>query len=138
MQVQGATVLVVDDDADIRETVMEVLSAAGYATVGAASGPAALGLLEGGLRPALVLLDLRMPGMRGEEVREAMLADPELAAIPVVFFSADARVRERSADLRVADVLEKPISLGALRAMVERFAGHTERALPGSSSRGDA
>src|SRR4051794_31173751 len=66
-------VLVVDDDADFREVVRCTLEAAGYAVRCAEDGRAALELLERE-RPALVLLDLAMPRMAGEEVLRTLRA----------------------------------------------------------------
>lgn len=123
---QEAPVLVVDDDQDVRETIIDVLAHAGYEALGAGNGRAALDLLRAGMRPALVLLDLMMPVMTGAEFRDEQLADPTLAAIPVVVFSADARVEEKSANLSPNAILTKPIQLRALLEVVQRYV-HGER-----------
>ena len=80
-------VLVVDDDADNRETLCEVLSDEGYSVRAAPGGREARALLEGGLRPDLVLLDLMMPEMSGDELL-AWLRTSEARAVPVVVMSA--------------------------------------------------
>lgn len=80
-------VVVVDDDADFREVVVQLLSDAGFTAVGAADGREALAVARR-LAPALIVLDLEMPGMSGWEFRCAQLRDPALAAIPVVVASS--------------------------------------------------
>lgn len=81
-------VLVVEDDADARNGTMAVLQAAGYEVVGASTGPEALGVLWAtGTKPALILLDLMMPGMAGWQLREKIMDDPVLAHVPIVFMS---------------------------------------------------
>jgi CheY-like chemotaxis protein len=83
-----ATVLVVEDDCDIREVLSDTLAIEGYAVVSAANGRQALDLLHAGLDADLILLDLLMPVMNGWEFRAAQRADPALSRIPVVVVSA--------------------------------------------------
>jgi CheY-like chemotaxis protein len=113
-------VLVVDDDKDIRETLEELLRDEGYEVFTARNGAEALGAVRQA-RPGLVVLDLFMPVMDGVEFRRRQLADPEIAAVPVVVISAAAGLAERTAGMAAAAVLEKPIPLDALLACVERF-----------------
>ena len=81
-------VVVVEDDVDIRELVVELLAEFGFDTVGFADGRAALAdLRRPGAPPAVVLLDLEMPGMTGWEFRREQLRDPLLAHVPVVVTS---------------------------------------------------
>ncbi len=103
-------VLVVDDDCMIREAVMEVLGVAGHRVVGDCNGREALSLLcDERLSPDVIVLDLMMPVMNGWQFREAQLADPRLAEIPVVVMSAmDARGLSASA------LLSKPFDIDAL------------------------
>jgi CheY-like chemotaxis protein len=82
-------VVVVEDDEDIRDLVVELLSGLGFDTVGYADGAAALAALRRpGEEPAVILLDLEMPRMTGWEFRREQLSDPHLASIPVVVASA--------------------------------------------------
>lgn len=111
-------VLVVDDDADIREGVAEVLALAGYSVITAENGRAALELLSGPRLPALILLDLMMPEMDGWAVLSALRADRRLAAVPVVILTA----MERSRAPQAAGYLRKPFDLDDLLAAVERHA----------------
>ena len=81
-------VVVVEDDVDIRELVVALLAEQGFDTVGFADGRAALAdLRRPGALPAVVLLDLEMPGMTGWEFRREQLRDPLLARFPVVVAS---------------------------------------------------
>ena len=83
------TVMVVEDDAAIRELVMQVLTFEGFMAVGAGDGREALRRLkEEHVRPEVILLDLMMPVMDGWHFRAEQLKDPALAQIPVVVMSA--------------------------------------------------
>src|SRR5690349_16993945 len=92
----GRRVLVVDDDADIRETVSLILEDEGYEVQSAQDGAAALGVLRAGPLPDVILLDLMMPVMNGWQFREQQTRDPRLAAIPVVVLSADSSLRDKA------------------------------------------
>lgn len=83
------TVLVVDDDSDLRESLGDVLRGEGYAVTLAANGREALELLPGLRRPCAVVLDMTMPVMSGTEFYMAMSKVPALADIPVVVLSCD-------------------------------------------------
>jgi CheY-like chemotaxis protein len=74
------------------------------------------------LRPDLVLLDLNVPDLDGDEVLRRLKADPATAGIPVVVISADATGRRREAALRAdaADYLTKPIDVAALLELLDR------------------
>jgi CheY-like chemotaxis protein len=105
-------VLVVDDDQDIRDVIQILLEEHGYEVVLAKNGLQALETLCGSPSlPVLILLDLWMPVMNGWQFRERQLADPRIAAIPVVVFSADSAA-VRDAPPGVAGCLSKPMSLG--------------------------
>jgi CheY-like chemotaxis protein len=114
------TVLVVDDDRDIRETLQEVLEMEGYAVTTARNGAEALTQARAE-RPSMILLDLFMPVMDGVEFRQRQLADPELADIPVVVVSAAAGLEARVASLGVAGHLEKPLKIDRLFEVVAQF-----------------
>jgi CheY-like chemotaxis protein len=83
------TLLVVDDDIDMREALRDVLVEEGYRVVLAANGKVALGLLPTLQRPCGIILDITMPVMSGTELYRAMRAAPDLADIPVVFLTSD-------------------------------------------------
>jgi CheY-like chemotaxis protein len=87
-------VLVVDDDAAVRDAIQEFLASDGHDVAVAENGRVALDLLKGGLRPCAVILDLMMPVMDGWDFRAAQIASPELRRIPVVVITAAGFSRE--------------------------------------------
>jgi CheY-like chemotaxis protein len=114
-KLRKGTVLVVDDDASIRETMSDVLEEEGYCVLCAENGKTALELLEKA-RPNLVLLDLMMPVMSGWEVLEVLGDRDELAHIPIVVVSAMLAPGARMC-------LPKPVDLGHLLQVVEHYCG---------------
>jgi two-component system chemotaxis response regulator CheY len=124
----AGTVLVVDDDDDLRETVEVLLRAHGYRVATAASGLEALEWLrERAADTCVVLLDLMMPGMDGFTLRSTMSADPLLSPIPVVVVTgAGVLARQRGAELR-AEVLHKPLDLSVLLGAIRK---HCQEARP--------
>lgn len=116
-------VLVVDDDRDLRETVVELLEERGYQVSEAGDGAQALHVLEAGAtKPSLILLDLTMPGMDGLAFRTEQLKNPELSAIPVLVFTADANAREKTEGMG-AELVKKPLDQKHLLAAIERALG---------------
>lgn len=83
------TVLVVDDDADTRESLHDILGHEGYSVVLASNGKVALDLLPALQRPCGIILDITMPVLSGPEFYRAMRAIPAQADIPVVFWTSD-------------------------------------------------
>ena len=121
----GPTVMVVDDDADVRDTIQMALELHGARVVTATDGADALARLRAGERPSLILLDLMMPKVNGIEFRNAQLADPALASIPVILVSGDYLAPVRVASLGLT-CLRKPIGLATLRELVQRFSTPSE------------
>ncbi len=113
-------VLVVDDDHDVREALCEVLLQCGFQARAASDGAAALELLEAGLAPKVILLDLMMPRMDGAELRERLLLDPRFARVPVILLTADRRSAGHP-DVRAEAALAKPVDLDALLTTLGRF-----------------
>jgi CheY-like chemotaxis protein len=114
-------VLVVDDDARIRELMVRLLSTAGYDTMSAANGEEALEHMRRRL-PCVVLLDLRMPVMDGWEFRRQQLADPALADVPVICvtgFFDQAEIFHQTG----VQCLTKPVELSAVLQAVRRACG---------------
>src|SRR5512147_1016187 len=100
------TVLVAEDNEPLRENMLEVLSLAGYEATGAENGARALELLrELEPKPDVIVLDLMMPEMSGWRFREAQLADPLLASIPVVVMS---QLHDHQRDFPDVSFLPKP------------------------------
>ena len=107
------TILIIDDDTAIGDLEQEVLERAGYAVQRAYSGTEALLLLKSS-RPDLILLDLMLPGLSGEEVL------PRIQGIPVIVISAKTAVQDK-VDLLLggaADYLTKPFDTKELLARV--------------------
>jgi CheY-like chemotaxis protein len=118
-------ILVVEDDAGIRDSVEECLATEGHDIASVANGAEALEWLAREPAPDLVVLDLVMPVMNGAELIARLRADPRLAAVPVVLMTAAMSGSARA--LPQADtVLAKPFDLDALLAAVERH-GRTAR-----------
>ena len=83
-----ATILVVEDNDDVREMMTMTLELEGHSVNTAANGRQALVQLENGLRPCVILLDLMMPVMNGWELRSTLQSDERFKDIPVVVISA--------------------------------------------------
>jgi CheY-like chemotaxis protein len=83
----GQYILVVDDDADFREALCEVLVEAGYPVEQAGDGARALEKVAEEV-PGIILLDLKMPGIDGWGVMERLRADPRAAGVPILILSA--------------------------------------------------
>jgi CheY-like chemotaxis protein len=121
-------ILLVDDDADLRESLAEALEEAGYKVDRAGNGQEALEKLRshtGPERPAAVLLDLLMPVMNGWQFCQLKRSDPAVADIPVIAMSGAVSRDPRSPYyIEVEDFLAKPVQfddlLHKLRAMVAR------------------
>lgn len=118
------SVLVVDDDADIRVTVAQVLEDAGYHALTAGDGIEALQILrnEPQLRPSVVLLDVMMPNMDGRQFREEQQRDAELRQIPVIVFSAHREIASIAQTLEADGYLAKPLRAAELVDAVARCA----------------
>jgi CheY-like chemotaxis protein/nitrogen-specific signal transduction histidine kinase len=114
-------VLVVDDDATVRELVERHLERAGFAVVTARDGQEGLRLVRE-LRPAAVTLDIMMPDLDGWTVLAAIKGDPELAGIPVVLMSIVDQ-KNRGYALGAADYLVKPVDRAKLVATLTNICG---------------
>jgi CheY-like chemotaxis protein len=122
-----ATILVVDDDADIRTLIETVLESSGHDVTLAASGQEALNKLK--RRPfELVVLDIMMPAMSGYEVLEAIRAMPSRATTPVIVVTAkhDPSGVMREVKGGAIDHLAKPFLPEELEEVVERALSGTQ------------
>ncbi len=112
-------VLIVEDDADLREMMAQLLALEGYVATTVANGLEALEYLERGDKPDVILLDLMMPVMDGWEFRRQQQAVPTLANVPVIILSAiDQR---RAAEVDAAAFIKKPLDFDRLLELVRRF-----------------
>ena len=118
-----ATILVVDDEPDLREILVRLVGAVGHEVLSAPDGVAAIELVRA-RRPALVILDLMMPGTDGFDVLRAIRADPQVGSVPVVMYTAlsDRASKERAFALGAQGYLVKnEVGIKELRAMVEQY-----------------
>jgi CheY-like chemotaxis protein len=115
----GPTVMIVDDDDAIREALEDVLSDEGYRIIGMSDGQQALDYLNAQGAPAAILVDLWMPVMDGWKFLDALLEDTRFSRIPLIVLTAarDQRARE----LRVSEVLTKPVQLQQVLSALERL-----------------
>jgi CheY-like chemotaxis protein len=114
-------ILLIENDADVRESLALLLEAKGYQVAAAGDGRAAVACLQGFLLPHLILLDLRMPEMNGWEFLEHRERDPFVAHIPVVIMSGASDALETAGKVGAADCLIKPFAFSRLQSIVQRF-----------------
>lgn len=107
-------ILVVDDEAESREALAELLLNEGYAVVCAENGRRALDCLSG-MTPALIILDLVMPVMSGWEFLAQKKRDARLQSVPVVVVTGCGLVDDIKADA----VVHKPVNFGSLMKVVK-------------------
>jgi len=110
--------LVVDDDAELCESITDALTDAGYEPVTAGDGLRAMTLSRDGEAPRLILLDLMMPDMNGWEFREQQLSDQQTKDIPVVVMTASRDLRRHP--VQADAFLFKPFTLDDLLEQVQR------------------
>ncbi|MDB4987745.1 MAG: response regulator receiver protein [Myxococcaceae bacterium] len=109
--------MVIEDERDIRESLHECLTSAGYEVLTAENGRQALAQLQTVIRPVhAILLDIQMPVMSGEAFRWEQLADPALAHIPVLVLSASPKCQTVAVKLRSAGCIRKPFDIEELLA----------------------
>lgn len=116
---QGRTILVIDDDHAIRESLLELFEGEGYRVHCAENGEEGLRLLGSIAPPAVVLLDQNMPVMNGSEFLKRKALERKFDQVPVVLMSAE---RQRHEGHGVAQFLPKPFNVLDLLGAVERFA----------------
>jgi two-component system cell cycle response regulator DivK len=123
------TVLVVEDDAVIREMLTRRLQRAGYQVCNAVNGAEAITLAHAA-RPDLILMDLGLPLVTGLEATQRMKATPETSSIPVIALTAFATAADRAKCLAVGcDEYEtKPVAferlLTKMEALLDQTIGH--------------
>ena len=123
-QRQEAVVLVEDND-DLRGALAELLRLDGYRVREARNGAHALRVLvDEGVRPFAILLDLTMPAVDGGEFRRALADLPDYADVPVVVISAVDENIARRAGLAAVEYLQKPFELETLRVILARLHPH--------------
>lgn len=122
------TILIVEDDLANRKFLSSYLQMAGYDVKSIENAHDALAYIRA-YPPALVLTDIRLPGMDGLTLTRQIKDDPALAHIPVIAVTAqampgdDGKVREAGCD----GYISKPINFALLAGYLERYLDHTER-----------
>lgn len=117
-QHQNPLILVVDDEMALRQLVAKLLTKTGFGAVAAEGGREALALLDGGLKPDAIILDLLMPGMNGVEFVDAARASGH--DVPTVLVSASPDAGDEARRLQLAGCLRKPYEISALLDLVRR------------------
>ena len=115
---ENHSILVVEDDQDVREAMVQVLESEGYVAVPAGDGEEAVDRLRDGLEPCLILLDLMMPRMDGWQFIEHQRQ--QQSSIPIVVVSAYGSGEQVRAT-GIAEYMRKPVDIDALLALVARF-----------------
>jgi CheY-like chemotaxis protein len=112
------SILVVEDDEDIRNAIVDLLEAEGYQTESAVNGKDALDRLAHIPKPCLVLLDMMMPIMNGRQFLDAIMKDSLLAPIPVLVVSA---IADKSNSVGSVGFLKKPIDIDVVLNVVSQY-----------------
>lgn len=115
-------VLVVEDDPDIRQLLVEILGDEGYAVSLAEDGVQAIEQVAAA-RPALLVLDLMLPRLNGDEVLVELGRRGLRAGMPVLVLTAAGPVEERAAGIGADAFLAKPFTIDDLLAAVQKLAG---------------
>ena len=126
MPPSAGNVLIVEDDANTRDMLAKLLSTAGFHPVTAEDGLEALHMLRtvrhrAPHTPCLILLDLMMPRLGGNEFRRAQLGDPTVASVPVAVMSGATDLEQRALALGAVATVAKPINLEILMDVVRRY-----------------
>jgi DNA-binding response OmpR family regulator len=112
-------ILIVEDDADLREMMAQLLTLEGFRASTVANGREALEYLSQGDKPDVILLDLMMPIMDGWEFRRQQEADATLSTVPVIVLSA--LDQTRAADVNAVAFLKKPLDFDRLLELVRQY-----------------
>ena len=125
MTVQCQSILIVEDNEDVRESIADALEMEGYSVTTSKNGKDGLAKLPKMEGPVLILLDLMMPVMNGWEFLDAQNRDPVLEGHQVVTISAVSPTQslQDPEPLDTAGNLQKPINLEPLLATVMKFCG---------------
>ncbi|MFL5786079.1 MAG: response regulator [Bacteriovoracaceae bacterium] len=112
------SILVVEDDDDIRTAMIDVLESEGYHATAATNGKEALDFLHQSKKPCLVLLDMMMPIMNGREFLDKVKEDTYLAPIPVLVVSA---IADKTNTNGAVGFIKKPVDIDMVLKIVNRY-----------------
>jgi CheY-like chemotaxis protein len=126
MPAATGNVLIVEDDPETREMLRQLLATEGFYALAAEDGLEALHLLRtvrhrAPKAPCLVLLDLKMPRLGGNEFRRAQLGDPTVANVPIAIMSGASDLHERAEAMGAVATLAKPLDVDQLIGVVRRY-----------------
>jgi CheY-like chemotaxis protein len=126
MPLFAGNVLIVEDDRETREMVQELLATEGFYALAAEDGLEALHLLRAVRHrspdaPCLILLDLTMPRLGGNEFRRSQLGDPSVANVPVAVMSGALDLEQRAKAMGAVATLPKPLNVDLLMEVVKRY-----------------
>jgi len=115
-------ILIVEDNDDSRYLLALTVKRLGYEVIEASTGLAAVEL-AGAARPDLILMDLGLPGLPGDEATARLKADPATSKIPVVIHTAfnQGLRTDRALAAGAATILQKPVAAAKLREVLERY-----------------
>ncbi len=134
--INSGSILVVDDEEDLRSLLQHALTKEGFTVQTVATGAEAL-TVAASMRPSLVLLDLMLPGMQGTEVCRRFRADPTLSGMAIILLTARGEELDRVVGFEIGadDYVTKPFSTRELmlriRAVLRRSAGGEARGAEG-------
>lgn len=118
-------ILLIEDDVPTRFAYAQLLTRAGFVVREAVSGQDALDLLEGGFQPAVVVSDMRLPGVDGPDIVSTMHDDPILRYVPIVVVTG---LPPEEVHVSADAVLFKPIDaaafVGVIRRLHDKHTGH--------------
>jgi len=115
-------ILIIEDDTDIRESLIFFLEMEGHVCKMAANGQQGLEFLRTApTLPRLILLDLMMPIIDGLTFRQLQLEDPRLKHIPVVLLSADRDANVKAKMMGINECVQKPVSLDTLFTVIKKL-----------------
>lgn len=116
-------ILLIEDELDLVEVTKMRLEKSGYEVINALSGEEAFTFLQKDI-PDLILLDLLLPGIRGEEICKKLKCDDRLKTIPVILFTASASdVEKLTKEICADDYIMKPFEPEDLLSKVKKFIG---------------
>ena len=119
-----AEILVAEDEADIAMILREILEMAGHHVTLATDGAMALELLESGLRPDIILTDLKMPRIGGRRLIESLRSNPRTAPLPVILVTgAVPSIDDFPPDGSYDCLIMKPFDIWEVVDTVDRIAG---------------
>ena len=120
------TILIIDDETNLRKTLAEILRKRGYATLEASDGVAAVALLRDA-SPDLIFTDWKMPGMGGEEILRYVRNDQRLSSVPVIVITAFGSSHSAIEAVRLGayDFVTKPFDLEEIALTAKRALAHS-------------